>query len=96
MEDLVKTLQSKLPCKRTDISDSPKDKHHKFSWEGSNNMSLLCDYLLYFTQQQGVAKRCRLSLLTNSAPRIRVPIRGDEGGVAGSQLMNAAVHSTLH
>jgi hypothetical protein len=41
--------------------------------------------------QQGVTKRCRLSLLTNCAPRIRVPMRG-EGGFAGSQPMSTAVH----
>jgi hypothetical protein len=38
---------------------------------------------------QGVTKRCRLSLLINSAPHIRVQIRG-EGEVAGSQLMSTA------
>ncbi len=88
MEDLVKTLQSKLPCKRTDISDSPKDKHYKFCWEGSNKMSLLCDYLLYFTQQQGVTKRCRLSLLTNSALVYESHDAGGWGELRGSQPMS--------
>jgi hypothetical protein len=37
-----------------------------------------------------VTKRCRLSLLTNSALVIRVQMRG-EGGVAGSQPMSTAV-----
>jgi hypothetical protein len=40
-------------------------------------------------------KRCRLSWLTNSAPQIRVHMRG-RGGVAGSQPMSTAVHITLH
>ncbi len=42
---------------------------------------------------QGVTKRCRLSLLTNSALVIRDQMRG-EGGVAGSQPMSTAVHIT--
>ncbi len=41
----------------------------------------------------GVTKRCRPSLLTNSAPHIRVQMRG-EGEVAGSQPMSIAVHIT--
>ncbi len=44
---------------------------------------------------QGVTKRCRLSLLTNSALVIRVQRRG-EGGVAGLQPMSTAVHITWH
>jgi hypothetical protein len=43
--------------------------------------------------EQGVTKRCRLSLLTNSALVKRVQMRG-EGGVAGSQPMSIAVHIT--
>ncbi len=43
----------------------------------------------------GVTKGCRLSLLTNSALVIRVQMR-EEGGVAGSQPMNKAVHITWH
>jgi hypothetical protein len=46
---------------------------------------------------QGITKRCRLSLRTNSAPRIRVQMQGDgggEGGVAGSQPVSTAVHIT--
>jgi hypothetical protein len=45
------------------------------------------------SRDQGVTKRCRLSLLTNSAHVIRVPMWGD-GGVAGSQPMSTAVHIT--
>jgi hypothetical protein len=41
---------------------------------------------------QGVTKRCRLSLLTNSALVLRVQMRG--GGVAGSQRISTAVHFT--
>jgi hypothetical protein len=41
--------------------------------------------------QQGVTQRCRLSLLTNFAPRVRVPMR-EEGGFARSQPMSTAVH----
>ncbi len=46
--------------------------------------------------KQGVTKRCRLSLLTNSArpTHIRVQMRG--GGIAGSQPMSTAVHITWH
>ncbi len=44
---------------------------------------------------QRVTKRCRLSLLTNSALVIRVQMRG-EGEVAGSQLMSTAMHITWH
>ncbi len=44
--------------------------------------------------EQGVTKRCRLSLLTNSAPHIQVQMRG--GGVARSQPMSTAVHITWH
>jgi hypothetical protein len=44
---------------------------------------------------QGVTKRCRLSLLTNSTPIVRVQMRG-RGGVAGSQPMSTAVHITWH
>ncbi len=40
---------------------------------------------------QGVTKRCRLSLLTNSALIIRVQMPGG-GGVAGFQPMSTAVH----
>ncbi len=39
---------------------------------------------------QGVTKRCRLSLLTNSALVIRVQKYGGREGVAGSQLMSTA------
>ncbi len=46
--------------------------------------------------QQGVTKRCRLSLLTNCAPRIRVPMRG-EGGVCGvSANEYSCAHITWH
>jgi hypothetical protein len=44
---------------------------------------------------RGVTKRCRLSLLTNSALVIRVQTRR-EGGVAGSQPMSTAVHIMWH
>ncbi len=44
---------------------------------------------------QGVTRRCRLSLLTNSALVYRVQMRG-EGGIAGSQPMSSAVHITWH
>ncbi len=44
--------------------------------------------------KQGVTKRCRLSLLTNSALVMRVQMRGEGEGVAGSQPMNTAVHIT--
>ena len=40
---------------------------------------------------QRVTRRCRLSQLTNSDPRIRAQMRG---GVAGSQPMRTAVHIT--
>ncbi len=46
-------------------------------------------------RHQGATKRCRLSLLTNSAFVIRVQ-RRREGGVAGSQPMSTAVHITWH
>jgi hypothetical protein len=39
--------------------------------------------------------RCRLSLLTNSVPHLRVQMRG-EGEVAGSQPMSTAVTITRH
>ncbi len=42
---------------------------------------------------QEVTKRCRLSLLTNSALVIRVQMRG-RGGVAGSQPTITALHIT--
>jgi hypothetical protein len=42
---------------------------------------------------QGVTKRCRLSLLTNSALVIRAQMRGKEG-VAGVRTMRTAVHIT--
>ncbi len=45
--------------------------------------------------EQGVTKRCRLSLRTNSALVIRVQMRG-EGGVAGSRPMSTAVHIMWH
>jgi hypothetical protein len=45
----------------------------------------------YIGFYQGVTKRCRLSLLTNSALVIRVQLRGREA-VAGSQPMSKAVH----
>ncbi len=44
---------------------------------------------------QGVVKRRRLSLLTNSALVIRVQMRG-QGGVEESQPMRTAVHITWH
>jgi hypothetical protein len=47
-------------------------------------------YLFLF---RDVTRRCRLSVLTNSALVIRVQIRG-EGGVAGSQPRSADVHIT--
>ncbi len=40
---------------------------------------------------QGVHRRCRLSWLTNSAPRIWAQMRGER--VAGSQPMRTAVHN---
>jgi hypothetical protein len=40
---------------------------------------------------QGVTKRCRLSLLTNSA-LVYEPKCGGGGEVAGSQPMSTAVH----
>jgi hypothetical protein len=45
---------------------------------------------------QGVTRRCRLSLLTNSALIDRVQMGG--GGIAGShsQPMSAGVHKTRH
>ncbi len=46
-------------------------------------------------KDQGVTKRCRLSLLTNSALVILVQMRG-RGGVAWSQPMSTAVHITWH
>jgi hypothetical protein len=42
---------------------------------------------------QGVTRRCRLSLLTNSALVCRVQMQG-EGKIFGSQPMSAAVHIT--
>ncbi len=42
-----------------------------------------------------LTKRCRLSLLTNSALVLQVQIRG-RGGIAGSQPMSSAVHITWH
>ncbi len=48
-------------------------------------------------QEQGVTKRCRLSLLTNSTLLMRVQMRGEGGkGVAGSRPMSTAVHITWH
>ncbi len=47
------------------------------------------------SHMQGVTKRCRLSLLTNSALAIRVQMR-EEGGVAVSQPMSTAVLITWH
>jgi hypothetical protein len=49
----------------------------------------------FLMQMQENTKRCRLSLLTNSAPHIRVQMRG-RVGVAGSQPMSTAVHITGH
>ncbi len=43
---------------------------------------------------QGVIKRCRLSLLTNSAPAPYTSPNAGGGGVAGSQPMSTAVHIT--
>ncbi len=43
--------------------------------------------------KQGVTKRSRLSLLTNSALVIRVQIRG-RGGVAGTEPVSTALHIT--
>ncbi len=55
-------------------------------------------YSLFIPYMQGVTKRCRLSLLTNSTLHIRVQMReeGGGGGVAGSQPMSTAVHITWH
>ncbi len=63
-------------------------------------MNALASSFLYavlgiFPSSQGVTKRCRLSLLTNSAVVILVQMRG-EGGVAGSQAMSTAVQITWH
>ncbi len=44
--------------------------------------------------EQGITKRCRQSLLTNSARIYESKCGG--GGVAGSQPMSAAVHITWH
>ncbi len=62
------------------------------SWLGNNLISYCHVYVC-----QGVTKRCRLSLLTNSALVIRVLMRG-QWGVAGSQPqpMSTAVHITWH
>ncbi len=46
-------------------------------------------------ETKGVTKRCRLSLLTNSA-LVYESKRGGRGGVAGSQPMSTAVHITWH
>jgi hypothetical protein len=45
--------------------------------------------------RQGVTKRCRLSLLTNSALVYESKFRG-EGVVAGCQPLSTAVHITWH
>jgi hypothetical protein len=61
---------------------------------GRGILGVTVNLLMY---NQGVTKRCRLSLLTNSAlVRIQVPMRGGGGGVAGSQPMRTAVHITRH
>ncbi len=60
--------------------------------------SLTPHTLLAILRTQRVTKRCRLSLLTNSALVIRVQMRGEgvSCGLAGSQPMSAAVHITWH
>ncbi len=45
---------------------------------------------------QGFTNRCRLSLLTNSAPSYTSPNAGGWGEVAVSQPMSTAVHITWH
>jgi hypothetical protein len=65
------------------------------AFEPHNSESYLVPVSLLRTvlYTRGVTKRCRLSLLTNSALVIRVQMRGEEG-VAGSQQMRTAVHIT--
>ncbi len=48
-----------------------------------------------FSSDKGVTKRCRLSLLTNSALLYECKSEGI-GGVAGSQPIRTAVHITWH
>ncbi len=50
-----------------------------------------------FTPSHGVTRRCRLSWLANSAPRIWAQVGGGGGGlVAGSQPMRTTVQITWH
>ncbi len=62
---------------RKEIGDMHDGQRGKNDWSGENKFSKL-------GMVRGAAKRCRLSLLTNSALVLRVQMRG-EGGVAGSQ-----------
>jgi hypothetical protein len=47
---------------------------------------------VFMCLNQGVTKRCRLSLLTNSALVYELKCGGKGGGVAGPQPMSTAVH----
>jgi hypothetical protein len=69
---------------------------HRAVYVGPSFLIYLQQFVLHKKHShQGVTKRCRLSLLTNSAPRIRVQMGGgDGGGVVGSQPMSTAVHIT--
>ncbi len=60
------------------------------------SFSCRCNWLHPFsTCHQGITKKCRLSLLTNSALVYKSKCGGD-WGVAGSQSMSTAVHITWH
>jgi hypothetical protein len=65
---------------------------HGFDKLLSNVESSSCD-ISFQRINPGDTKRCRLSLLTNSALVIRVQLRGG-GEVTGSQPMSTAVHIT--
>ncbi len=80
----------KIPAQ---ITDRWKYKKNRFFTE--LQPKILCRYstcLIMYIHDQGVKKRCRLSLLTNSAFVIRVQKRGKGGSCCVSANENSCVH----
>jgi hypothetical protein len=76
------------------ITPKPKNPEKKGFWDISKLFHIVphIRYKMLLYDNQGVTKRCRLSWLTYCALVCQPKWGGGEGGCAGSQPMNTAVH----
>ncbi len=77
------------PHKDPNICGCPRDdRFHRYVYLSALHT------LTSISCKQGVTMRCRLSMLTNSAPHTSPNAGGGGGGVVGSQPMSTVVHIT--